>query len=213
MRIVAIDASRGHRALNRTLQTVAKAASDCGAELSYIRLCDFQIRDCLDCKLCVMGDGCQMQDDLPYVQDAIIQANAIIVGTTEKDIRHHRHSRGGHRALDALLKRISSHFGVAHDQPTLPGINTDHYLSKVAHDTKRAIIISSAASEGGIAAFFSRGISRGAKARQIRSALAACNINSVGSLSVERGHLINEDLTSEQHNKAYSLGRILAGRV
>ncbi|MCL2403892.1 MAG: NAD(P)H-dependent oxidoreductase [Coriobacteriia bacterium] len=208
MKIVAIDASRGNYALNRTLFAVAGAAEDAGAEIVYLRLSDYRIMSCLGCKLCVMGEGCKMEDDLPQLIEHIMQANGIIISAPDDRAR-------SSQPLRALLGRLSTFFEVnSQFQPTLPGMGaSDAYLSKVARDTKRAIIITSSVSEGGIGTYFAPNLAYGAQIRRIRNALAACNIDAVGSMSIKRGSLRNDELCLDSKSRAISMGRLIVGKL
>jgi len=208
MKIVAIDASRGDYTLNRTLLTVAEAAEDAGAELVYIRLSDYRIMNCLSCKLCVMGEGCKMKDDLPELMDHISEANGIIISAPDERARNSK-------ALCAFLARLKTYFDAEREaQPALPGFGAPNdYLSKIARDTKRAIIITSSASEGGIGAYFAPNALNNASIRRIRRHLAAANINAVGSMAVRRGNLRNDELCLDSRLRAVSMGRLIAGKV
>jgi len=203
MKIVAIDAGRGHGPLNLTLSAVADAAEKAGAQVGFLRLSDYRIRDCVNCKLCALGEGCKIGDDLEIVLEAIAWADGVIIGAPRQ---------GSNRAFEALLTRLRTYFEEdTRKQPRLPGLESaETYLSKIARDTKRAIIISGAESEGGIGAFFNLGSGR---ERSLRHALAACNINAVGQLSVGREQRNAEELTHEQWDKAASMGRLIAGKV
>ncbi|MCL2680380.1 MAG: NAD(P)H-dependent oxidoreductase [Coriobacteriia bacterium] len=208
MKIVAIDASRGNWALNRTLLAVAAAAEDAGAQITYLRLSEYRILNCLGCKLCVMGDGCKMEDDLPQLMEHITQANGIIISASDERGRRAKN-------LKALLSRLRTFFENASQvQPSLPGFGSaNNYLSQVARDTKRAIIITSATSGGGIGAYFVPAVAYGVQVRRIRHSLAACNIDAVGSLTVKRGSLVNDQLCSESQMRAKSMGRLIVGKL
>jgi len=208
MKIVAIDTSRGNLALSRTLLATGAAAEDAGAEVTYLRLSDYRIMTCLSCKLCVMGEGCKMQDDLPELLDLIAEANGIII--TASDDR-----ASSAKSLNTLLARFRTSFqdGDNH-QPQLPGFgNPNNYLSKIARDTKRAIIITGSVNEGSLGAYFAPNVLHGAQVRRIRRSLAACNINAVGSMAIKRGNLKNDDLCSESKTRARSMGRLIVGKV
>ncbi|MCL2526685.1 MAG: NAD(P)H-dependent oxidoreductase [Coriobacteriia bacterium] len=208
MKIVAIDASRGNFALNRTLIAVSQAAQDAGAEVTYLRLSDYRIYDCTSCKLCVMGDGCKMGDDLPELLEAIDDAHGIIISTPDDKTRTAK-------SLRAFLSRLSKHFEDNDArQPTLPGFGSPNaYLSEVAMNTKRAIIITSQVSNGGIGAYFAPSGAHGAQVRRIRRSLAACNINAVGSLEIGRKNLREDELCQESSLKARTMGRLIVGRI
>ena len=208
MKVVAIDAGRGNYALNRALATVIEAAENAGADLTYLRLSDYRIMNCLNCKLCVMGEGCKMKDDLPRLIDPIVQANGIIVAAPDN-------CTNSSRSLQALLTRLRTFFDADKAlQPHLPGFGSgDAYLSKVARDTKRAIIITSSANGGGIGAYFKPIAPQGSQAKRIRSSLAACNIDAVGSMSIKRGNIRNDELCLDSRARAVSMGRLIVGKL
>jgi len=208
MKIIAIDASRGNYVLNRTLLEVASAAENAGAEVTYLRLSDYRIMCCLSCRLCVMGDGCKLQDDLPTLMNQIEAANGIIISAPDDKGRNSK-------ALRALLSRIQTYYEVNNeDQPSLPGFGSlGSYMSKIARDTKRAIIITSSASDGNIGAYFAPNAFQGAQIRRIRRSLAAANIDAVGSMSMRRGDLKNDELCLESKTRAVSMGRLIAGKL
>ena len=208
MKVVAIDAGRGNYALNRALLTVVEAAEHAGADLTYLRLSDYRIMNCLNCKLCVMGEGCKMKDDLPRLIEPIIQANGIIIGVPDN-------CTNSSRSLQALLTRLRTFFdGDSNTQPPLPGFgSSDAYLSKIARDTKRAIIITSSANGGGIGAYFKPISAQGSQAKRIRNSLAACNINAVGSMSIKRGNIKNDELCLDSRARAVSMGRLIVGKL
>jgi multimeric flavodoxin WrbA len=208
MKVVAIDASRGNYALNRTLLTVAGAAEDAGAEIVYLRLSDYRIMSCLSCRLCVLGEGCKVEDDLPQLTEHIEQAHGIIISAPDSRAR-------SSQPLRALLSRLSTFFEAnSQVQPALPGMGaTDSYLTQVARDTKRAIIITSSISDGSIGAYFAPNIAQGAQIRRIRRSLAACNIDAVGSMSIKRGSVRNDELCMDSRTRAVSMGRLIAGKL
>jgi multimeric flavodoxin WrbA len=187
---------------------VAAAAEDAGADLSYLRLSDYRIMNCLSCKLCVMGEGCKMEDDLPELMQHIVQANGIIISAPDERAR-------SSKALSALLTRLRTFFeGDKELQPTLPGFGSPNaYLSKVARDTKRAVIITSSINEGGIAAYFAPNVTHGTQVKRIRHSLAACNIDAVGSMSIKRRNVRNDELCLDSHARAVSMGRLIVGKL
>ena len=212
MKIVAIDAGRNYSsALNRTLMAVAESAEAAGAQVGFLRLADYHIRDCVNCKLCVLGEGCKVDDDLATVLEALSWADGVIIGVPQYGSGRNR--RGQNKTFEALLTRLRTYFEEeTRNQPRLPGLeSTETYLSKIARDTKRAIIVTGAGSEGGVGAYFN--VRSGGQVRSLRHVLAACNINAVGSLSVDRNQRADEGLTHDQWDKANSLGRLIAGKI
>jgi len=206
MKVVAIDAGSGYGALNMTLSAVAEAAEKAGAQVGFLRLSDYHIRDCVNCKLCALGEGCKISDDLAVVLEAISWADGVIIGVPQQG------QRGPSRTFEALLTRLRTYFEEdSRRQPRLPGLGSaESYLTKIARDAKRAIIVTGADSDGGIGTFFNLS---GGRVRNLRHALAACNINPVGSLAVCRERRDKEELSHEQWSKAASLGRLIAGKL
>jgi len=208
MKVIAIDASRGHYALNRTLLAVIESAEEAGAEVTYLRLSDFTIMDCLNCRLCAMGEGCKMEDDFADLLEYIAQSNGIIISAPDDKSR-------SSQALRTLLGRLSTFFeGNRNHQLPLPGFGaTNEYMSKTARDTKRAVVITTAASNGGIGAYFMPSAVHGYQIKRLRRSLAACNINAVGSLEVGRSNLRKDKLCFDSQNRAESMGRLIAGKL
>ena len=208
MKIVAIDAGRGNYALNRALLTVVEAAEDAGADLTYLRLSDYRIMNCLNCKLCVLGDGCKLTDDLPRLIEPIKQANGIIIGTPDNCTR-------SSKTLQALLTRLSPFFDSSESiQPSLPGFGSPNsYLSKRARDAKRAIIVTSAINGSGISSYFTPIAAQSAQVRRISRLLDSCNIDAVGSMSLRRGNVKNDELCIDSYARAVSMGRLIMGKL
>ena len=149
-----------------------------------------------------------MKDDLPELIGHISEANGIIISAPDDRARNSK-------ALCALLSRLKTYFDAAREvQPSLPGFGAPNdYLSKVARDTKRAIIITSSASEGGIGAYFAPNALNSASIRRIRRHLAAANIDAVGSMAVRRDNMRNDELCLDSRTRAVSMGRLIAGKV
>ena len=208
MKIVAIDASRGNLALNRTLLATGAAAEEAGAEVTYLRLSDYRIMTCLSCRLCAMGEGCKMRDDLPELLDLIAESSGIIISAPDD-------KSSCTKSLNTLLARLRTSFrDNSNHQPQLPGFgHPNNYLSKVARDTKRAIIITGSVNEGSLGAYFAPNVLHGAQVRRIRRSLEACNINAVGSMAIKRANLRNDDLCIESKTRARSMGRLIAGKL
>lgn len=201
MKIVAIDAGRGHCNVSRSVEVAAQAAEQAGAYVQRFNLRDLRIRPCTNCRLCVTGDGCKVHDDLEILSAAISQSNGVIFGIPDSRKRRARE-------CNSMLDRLSSYFGDK-GQLKLPGF-TETAVPQVplAQATKRAVIITATRSETPIATFFST--SRGT-IRELRSTLAATSISPIGSLEVS-DQLQNGRLTADVMSRATSLGRILAGR-
>jgi len=208
VKVVLIDAGRGNYALNRALLTVTEAAENAGADLTYLCLSDYRIMNCLNCKLCVMGEGCKMKDDLPRLIEPIIQANGIIIAAPDN-------CTNSSRALQTLLMRLRTFFnGGNNTRPPLPNFaSPDAYLSRIARDTKRAIIITSSANGRGIGAYFKPIVPQASQAKRIRNLLAACNIDVVGSMSLKRSNIKNGELCLDSRARAVSMGRLIVGKL
>lgn len=201
MRIVAIDAGRGHCNVSRSVEVAARSAELAGAEVQRIKVSDLHIKSCVGCKLCVTGDGCKIHDDLPYLSQLIAQSDGVIFGIPEA-----RNRRGAQ--TNALIDRLATYFS-DHGQMKLPGMGDPELgLSSVASRTKRAVIITANHYHLPIGAFFSR--SRGT-IFELRAIFEGTKIAPIGALEVP-DKLQDGRLLDDVRDKAYSLGRILAGK-
>lgn len=201
MRIVAIDAGRGHCNVSRSVEVAARSAEQAGAEVQRIKVQDLHIKSCTGCKLCVTGDGCKIRDDLQYVSEIIAQSDGVIFGIP--DSRNRRSPR-----TNNLIDRLATYFSDK-GQLKLPGMTDPNFgLPFDARATKRAIIITANHLRLPIGAFFSP--SRGT-IRELRSIFEGTQIAPIGSLEVP-DTLHEGRLLSDVRDKAYSLGRILAGK-
>jgi multimeric flavodoxin WrbA len=207
VKILAIDAGRGSGSpVSQTLAAAASAAENAGAQVEWLSLRNYRIHDCVGCMLCALGDGCKVDDDLQELSAHIAEADGVMFGAPPE-----RESAA--RAFSALLARLRTWFE-ENNQPHLPGLGpADVRPSPVARAAKRAIIITSATKGGSIGAFFGNS---GGRIRNLRQALAACNIKAVGSMSVRRNSKSRgkrSELSYQQWDQAASLGRLLAGKL
>ncbi|MDR1413119.1 MAG: NAD(P)H-dependent oxidoreductase [Actinomycetes bacterium] len=206
MNIIALDAARGSGAVSQSLEAAARAAEGAGAQVTRLQLRDYRIYDCVNCKLCALGDGCKIDDDLQELSILIAQADGVILGA---DAGGGANS-GSSSAVSTLLRRLRTWFEADKSQPPLPGLGPHELRPEpLARATKQAIIITSARSAGPIGAFFNTG---GGHIRTLRSALAACHINALGSMEV---HRVAPDsiLPHREWDRAHSLGRLIAGKL
>ena len=201
MRIVAIDAGRGHCNVSRSVEVAARSAELAGAHVQRIKLKDLHIKSCTGCKLCLTGDGCKIHDDLIYVSELIDNSDGVIFGIPES--RNRRDA-----ACNNLIDRLATYFS-GNGQMKLPGFGDAQVMQEpVARATKRAIIITANHYSLPIGAFFSR--SRGTIS-ELRDIFAGSKISPIGALEVP-DKLQDGRLTDDVRDKAYSLGRILAGK-
>lgn len=202
MRIVAIDASRRLGVVSRSVELVAQAAESVGAQVERVRLADFRIRTCTGCKMCRLTGQCKIEDDLPLLAEKIADADGVIFGTPS----YFRHAES---AVQAVLDRLSSYFPDT-GQLHLPGMGVhDVPLEPVARDARRAIVITACKAPEPLATFF--GYTTG-PVRELRSALSAGGIKTIGSLAVTdtwRHPRVDE----WEQDKARALGRVLAGKL
>lgn len=203
MEIVAIDAGRGYSTVSRSVRAAAQAAEKAGAHVRYIALDEYCILSCTGCKLCATGDGCKVQDDLPYLSNLIAQADGIILGTPSSGKSNTRH-------MNALLTRLRTYFQDP-SQPQLPGMGLVEQ-SATARATRRAIIITTAQARTPIATLFSSKAAKTGSIRELRQALASSGISAFGTIEVP-AELEHGRTKSESLSRATSLGRMLAGRL
>ena len=204
MRILAIDASTESSVVERSIELAAQAAEQAGATVRRVRLADLDVRFCTNCGMCKVTGACKIDDDLPRLVEQIAQADGVIFGIPA-------YFRKADRGVQAILDRLASYF--ADDgQLRLPGFSEAEVPStSTARAVKRAVIITACSRPEPIATFF--GFNTG-PIRDLRGALSAGGIKTIGSLSVSgtwRDH--QPQLDQAERDKARSLGRILAGSV
>lgn len=203
MRIVAIDASRRVGIVSRSVETAARAAEAAGASVERIHLYDLEIRSCTGCHMCHATGMCKIQDDLPDLAERIASADGVIFGT-------HSYFHRADDATRALLDRLAGYFSQVDGQLHLPGIGPRD-VPQIPHvrAAKRAIIITACGAPEPLATFF--GYTTG-PIRELRAALRPGNIRTIGSLTVTDTWR-NPTIAEWEHDKAESLGRILAGKI
>ncbi len=202
MRIVAIDASRRKGVVSSSVEAAALAAEACGAEVERVRLYDLEIRDCTGCLLCRPTGTCKIGDDLPALAVRIAEADSVIFGTPS-------YFRKADDATKAVLDRFAGYFA-GDGQMRLPGMGPrDIPPTRRARDLKRAVIITACAAPEPLATFF--GYTTG-PVRELRQALGCGGIRTIGSLAVTDTWR-HPDIQAWEHDKARSLGRILAGKI
>lgn len=201
MKILALDAGRSHCNVSRSVETAARSAESCGAEVIRMRLSDMRIRSCMGCKLCLTGAGCKINDDLVEISERIAWADGVILGVSNN--RKHRS-----RECNSMLDRLSAYFG--HDgQLLIPGLSEkDLCCTRRASATRLAIIITASTSDTPIGAFFSP--AKGT-IRELRAILTQSGMNPIGSIEVTPG-LSEGRLNAITLQQSVSMGRILAGK-
>jgi len=108
-----------------------------------------------------------------------------------------------------MLERLGRFFP-RDGQLVLPGLGArDRTGTRGVHHAKRAVIITASRAPEPLATFF--GYTTG-PIRELRSALGAGGIRTVGSLALTGGWL-RESFDEWEREKATSLGRMLAGRM
>lgn len=202
MRIIAIDASRRRGAVSRSVETAALAAEAAGATVERVRLHDIEVRDCTGCNMCRLTGACKIQDGLPALVERIAEADGVIFGTPS-------YFRKPDDTTRAVIDRIAGYFA-DNGQLRLPGMSERHVPSEpVARAARRAVIITACSAPEPLATFF--GYTTG-PVRELRGALAGASIRTIGSLSLTTAWGRNE-FDDWEHDKAASLGRILAGKI
>jgi hypothetical protein len=199
MRILAIDASPRRGVVSLSVEAAARAAEAVGAEVEWVRLHDLDIRYCTGCNWCHTTGMCKTEDDLPALVRRISEADGVIFGTPS-------YFRRADDATQAVLDRVAGYFG-DNGQLRLPGVNVTQTVT--ARSVRRAVVITACSVPEPLATFF--GYSTG-PIRQLRGALGAGGIKTVGSLSVASGwrtHPFDE----WERDKATSLGRLLVGKI
>ena len=152
--------------------------------------------------MCRYGDGCKITDDLPDLAQLIAAADGVIFGLPAYFSRPDP-------ALQAMLERLKR-FLVHDGQLVLPGLSAlGGSGDRGAHSAKRAVIITASRAPEPLATFF--GYTTG-PIRELRSALGAGGIRTIGSLALTGGWL-RESFDEWEQDRAASLGRMLAGRI
>jgi hypothetical protein len=185
-----------------TVEAAARAAERADATVERVRLAELRLLACTGCGMCRYGDGCKITDDLPALAQQIADADGVIFGLPAYFNRPDP-------ALQIMLERLRRFF--PHDgQLVLPGLGgRSRPGSSQAHRAKRAVIITASRAPEPLATFF--GYTTG-PIRELRSALGAGGIRTVGSLALTGGWL-RESFDEWEREKATSLGRMLAGKV
>ncbi len=204
MRIIAIDASRGHGVVSRSVEVAARSAERAGATVERVRLADYDIRYCTGCKMCTLTGACKIDDDLPALAEKISLSTGVIFGTPA-------YFRRAEPALQAVLDRLASFFA-ADGQLRLPGFSEAELPSTpYVRAARRAVIITATAAPEPIATFF--GYNTG-PIRELRRSLGSGGIRTVGSLAVSgTWSKSRPDFDIWESDKAESLGRVLAGKI
>jgi hypothetical protein len=199
MQIIAVDASPRRGVVSMSVEAAARAAESAGADVETVRLYDLDIRYCTGCGWCHTTGVCKTDDDLPRLAARIVDADGVIFGTPS-------YFRRADEATQAVLDRLGGYFG-DNGQLRLPGINVPQ--SEVALRVKRAVVITACSVPEPLATFF--GYSTG-PVRELRRALGAGGIKTVGSLSVTGGWRAQQ-FDEWERDKATSLGRLLVGMI
>jgi multimeric flavodoxin WrbA len=202
VRIVAIDASPSRSVVSLSVEAAARSAEHSEATVERVRLAELQVMTCTGCGMCRYGDGCKITDDLPDLARQIAEADGVIIGLPA-------YFRRPDPALRTMLERLQRFF--PHDgQMVLPGLAASHRPGTTwGRGTKRAVIITASRAPEPLATFF--GYTTG-PIRELRSALGAGGIRTVGSLALTGGWW-RESFDEWERDKATSLGRMLAGRA
>jgi putative NADPH-quinone reductase len=199
MRILAIDASPRRGVVSMSVETAACAAEAAGAQVERVRLHDLDIRYCTGCNWCHSTGMCKTEDDLPRLVQRISEADGVIFGTPS-------YFRRADDATQAVLDRVAGYFG-DNGQLRLPGLNVPQ--TPTAQRVRRAVVITACSVPEPLATFF--GYPTG-PVRQLRAALGAGGIKTVGSLSVASGWR-SRPFDEWERDKATSLGRLLVGKI
>lgn len=202
MNIVAIDASPSRGVVSLSVEATARSAEKAEATVERVRLAELKIHTCTGCGMCRYGDGCKIDDDLPGLARRIAEADGVILGLPA-------YFRRPDPALQATLGRLHRFFP-RDRQLVLPGMDAhDRRTGTGAKSVTRAVIITASRAPEPLATFF--GYTTG-PIRELRNALGAGGIRTVGSLALTGGWL-RESFDDWEREKATSLGRMLAGRV
>jgi len=188
--------------LSLTVEAAARSAERAEATVLRVRLSELKILSCTSCGMCRYGDGCKIADDLPALAEQVAGADGVIIGLPA-------YFRRPDPALQTMLDRLSRFFP-RDGQLVLPGLDAHTGSSAPsARNAKRAVIITASRAPEPLATFF--GYTTG-PIRELRSALGAGGIRTVGSLALTGGWW-RESFDEWERDKATSLGRMLAGRV
>jgi multimeric flavodoxin WrbA len=202
MKIVSLDASPSRGVVSLSVEAAARAAERAGATVERVRLAELRVLSCTGCGMCRYGDGCKISDDLPGLAQQIAAANGVILGLPAYFSRPDP-------ALQTMLERLRRFFP-RDGQLVLPGLDGDVRAGKTnGAGAKRAVIITASRAPEPLATFF--GYTTG-PIRELRSALGAGGIRTVGSLALTGGWL-RESFDDWERERATSLGRMLAGKV
>ena len=63
------------------LRQALSGAEQAGAQVEYVRLCDYKIEGCRECYACSATGRCQVRDDYQPILDKMLQADRIIFAT------------------------------------------------------------------------------------------------------------------------------------
>ena len=201
MRIVAIDASPCRGVVSLSVEAAARSAERAEARVDRVRLAELKVLSCTGCGMCRYGEGCKIGDDLPDLARMITEADGVIFGIPA----YFRHPDP---AVRTAMERLARFFP-ADGQLALPGLASAGRGTARSGNAKRAVIITASKAPEPLATFF--GYTTG-PIRELRSALGATGIRTVGSLALTGGWL-RESFDECERARATSLGRMLAGRV
>ena len=203
MRIVAIDASPARGVVSQSVEQAARAAEAAGAAVVRVRLSDLSIRSCTGCGMCRYTGACKIPDDLPALAEEIADSDGVIFGVPS----YFRRPEGQAKALIERINCFFPHSG----QLQLPGLTLkDVPQVPAARAAKRAVIITACRAPEPLATFF--GYTTG-PIRELRSALNEGGIRTVGSLALTGGGWSRHSFDTWEHDRASSLGRMLAGKI
>ena len=193
MRIVAIDASRRQGFVSVSVETAARSAEDAGADVLRVRLRDLSIRTCTGCGMCHVSGFCKITDDLPALARQLATADGVIFGTPS-------YFRRADDTVRAILDRLGGYFRAA---------GTPCPASAALPRVQRAVIITTCAAPEPLATFFGYTT---APIRELRGALGSGGFRTIGSLAVTDTWR-RPSVHTWEHDKAVSLGRVLAGKI
>ncbi|MHC4647010.1 MAG: flavodoxin family protein [Planctomycetota bacterium] len=82
VKVLGISASPRRKGNSDLLLSQALAgAESAGAEVEYIRLCDFQIAPCVECNACYKTGRCRVEDDYQSLSAKMLEADRLIFAT------------------------------------------------------------------------------------------------------------------------------------